>query len=140
MQHYYPPDSSIPRRVPEFYFNLSVIYFILVTIGVLLCYPYDKNDPYLQTLTEEESELDDLVQDETDEISSLMKAKTSPSSSSTRKSFTTEVETDVKDVTTFPEARAEQHLLDLNPKILIFEPICYVFEMCMVFTNVGGEI
>jgi hypothetical protein len=149
MQHFYPVDSSIPRRVPEFYFNLSVIYFVLVTIGVVFCYPYDKNDPYFKSFTGEEKSTGDGVanEDEIEESHSLIKPKLSPTVSAARKTFHLDSEIDSKEgmisppeIDRKPSSSHQQALvLDLNPKDLVFEPMCYIFEMCMVFTNVGGE-
>lgn len=158
-QHYYPPDSSIPGRVPDFYFNLSVIYFVLITIGALLCYPYDKNDPYFRTVFEDEmpaEEEDEILTEDREETHSLMTGKSSPSASSARKSFHLESETDVSKtgsaeasllldrLDSKPEYSAGSpnsgHTLELSPYDLVFEPMCHLFEMCMVFTNVGGEI
>jgi hypothetical protein len=152
LQHYYPPDDSIPGRVPDFYFNLSVIYFVLITIGAILCYPYDKNDQFWKTVANEEQigeEDDDTNEDGHDETHALVTSKSSPSPSSARKSFLLESEgnnsddekslLDVLDTAARPEHSAPNFTLELSPYDLIFEPMCYIFEMCMVFTNVGGR-
>jgi len=39
---YYPPDHAIPLSVPGMYRTLSALYFILVSIGALLVYPYSE--------------------------------------------------------------------------------------------------
>ena len=112
---------------------------MLVTIGVLLCYPYDKNDPYLLTITGDEEHTDDPELG-VDEASSLIKSKSSPSATSSRKSIHLESETDSKGQAHYGNVHVTNNqVLDLNPKNLMFEPMCYLFEMCMVFTNVGGE-
>ena len=111
---------------------------MLVTIGVLLCYPYDKNDPYLLTITGDEENTDEPELG-IDEASSLIKSKSSPSATSSRKSIHLGSETDSKGQAHHGNVQFTNQVLDLNPKNLMFEPMCYLFEMCMVFTNVGGE-
>ena len=152
-QHYYPPDSSIPGRVPEFYFNLSMIYFVLITVGGVLCYPYDKNDPFFKIKPASAVEVAEgsgaANEEDQEETHSLIKAKSSPSPTSSRKSFYLEGEEGhseeersllgALDTRPGQSAVSGTHALELSPYDLAFEPMSYLFEMCMVFTNVGGE-
>jgi hypothetical protein len=144
VQHYYPPDSSIPARVPEFYFKLSGIYFILITIGVIFCYPYDKNDAYFKTVIDDAMGNDDGDDDNEDDP--LLRGRSSSSSPNVRKAKHLEVEPDDDDTKALLETKPDysvvnshQSSLDIGPKELCFEPMSYLFEMCMVFTNVGGN-
>lgn len=135
---YYSPDSDVVKRVPLMFAVLSILYFLLVTLGVsLISDPADT----VETVVDETNNVILDHETETGISMSIIGTEGKVSQSSYQAASTVDPENDVGNNQISNEVKTDDNALtpvDIGPRDLIKMPLAYHLASCFILTTVGG--